>query len=163
LCSDLSSLYCNLHPADFCCYAGSFYHLCLEPFPGVLLFFDELSLSEAHGLVYVWVWASTRPLHCGNYIIQDQIKETHILRLAVQRSLACVRFATGTVRLKLYKGNVTILGRKSPYSLYDKVIASFEDDKGLYNQVCFRVLLVSCKSMTDVAFLYKQQCRLLDV
>lgn len=43
-------------------------------------------------------------------------------------------FVTGTVRLKLYKGNTTVVGRKSPYSLYDPVIASFEDDKGLYNQ-----------------------------
>ena len=41
----------------------------------------------------------------------------------------------GTVRLKLYKGGAYVMGRKSPYSLYDKVIASFEDDKGLYNQV----------------------------
>lgn len=38
------------------------------------------------------------------------------------------------MRLKLYKGNVMVTGRKSPVSLYDKVIASFEDDKGLYNQ-----------------------------
>lgn len=29
---------------------------------------------------------------------------------------------------------MTVVGRKSPYSLYDPVIASFEDDKGLYNQ-----------------------------
>jgi len=43
-------------------------------------------------------------------------------------------FVTGTVRCKLYKGNVIVVGRKSPYSLYDPVIASFEDDKGLYNQ-----------------------------
>ncbi len=43
-------------------------------------------------------------------------------------------FCAGTVRLKLYKGNVSITGRKSPYSLYDKMIASFEDDEGLYNQ-----------------------------
>lgn len=43
-------------------------------------------------------------------------------------------FCTGVVRMKLYKGNVMCVGRKSPYSLYDKVIASFEDDKGLYNQ-----------------------------
>lgn len=43
-------------------------------------------------------------------------------------------YCTGTVRVKLYKGNVIITGRKSPVSLYDKVIASFEDDKGLYNQ-----------------------------
>lgn len=32
------------------------------------------------------------------------------------------------------QGNVSIVGRKSPYSLYDKNIASFEDDGGLYNQ-----------------------------
>ena len=38
------------------------------------------------------------------------------------------------MRVKLYKGSVSVTGRKSPYSLYDKVIASFEDDKGLYNQ-----------------------------
>ncbi|KAJ9510431.1 hypothetical protein QJQ45_015895 [Haematococcus lacustris] len=43
-------------------------------------------------------------------------------------------FCTGTVRVKLYKGNVIVVGRKSPFSLYDKVIASFENDKGLYNQ-----------------------------
>ena len=36
--------------------------------------------------------------------------------------------------MKLYKGNVTVTGRKSPYSLYDKLVASFEDDGGLYNQ-----------------------------
>ncbi|MEW5304465.1 MAG: hypothetical protein WDW36_007075 [Sanguina aurantia] len=43
-------------------------------------------------------------------------------------------YCTGVVRLKLYKGNVMVQGRKSPYSLYDPVVASFEDDKGLYNQ-----------------------------
>lgn len=41
---------------------------------------------------------------------------------------------TGTVRLELYKGNVTITGRKSPVSLYDINIASMDDDKGAYNQ-----------------------------
>jgi argininosuccinate synthase len=44
------------------------------------------------------------------------------------------KFVTGTVRVKLYKGNTIVVGRKSPYSLYDPVIASFEDDAGLYNQ-----------------------------
>mmetsp|Transcript_4421 Transcript_4421/g.7323 ORF Transcript_4421/g.7323 Transcript_4421/m.7323 type:complete len:448 (-) Transcript_4421:548-1891(-) len=43
-------------------------------------------------------------------------------------------FCCGTVRCVLYKGNVTVNGRKSNFSLYDKVIASFEDDQGLYNQ-----------------------------
>lgn len=41
---------------------------------------------------------------------------------------------SGTVRLKLYKGNVTIVGRKSPNSLFIKEIATFEDDNGAYDQ-----------------------------
>jgi argininosuccinate synthase len=41
----------------------------------------------------------------------------------------------GRVRLKLYKGNVTILGRESSTdSLFDARIATFEDDEGAYNQ-----------------------------
>jgi len=40
---------------------------------------------------------------------------------------------TGTVRLKLFKGNCTVVGRKSPYSLYDKELASFEADE-VYDQ-----------------------------
>ncbi|MEL6272812.1 MAG: argininosuccinate synthase, partial [Chloroflexota bacterium] len=40
---------------------------------------------------------------------------------------------TGTVRLKLYKGNVTTVGRKSPYSLYREDYASFGEED-VYNQ-----------------------------
>jgi argininosuccinate synthase len=40
---------------------------------------------------------------------------------------------TGTVRLKLYKGNIIIAGRKSPYSLYREDFATFEEDE-VYNQ-----------------------------
>jgi argininosuccinate synthase len=40
----------------------------------------------------------------------------------------------GTVRLKLYKGTVLVSGRASPESLFDASIATFEDDKGAYNQ-----------------------------
>lgn len=40
---------------------------------------------------------------------------------------------TGTVRLKLYKGNVTTVGRKSPFSLYDEDIASMEGVESDYN------------------------------
>ena len=39
----------------------------------------------------------------------------------------------GSARLKLYKGNVTIVGRKSPNSLYDEDTATFEADE-VYNQ-----------------------------
>ncbi len=41
---------------------------------------------------------------------------------------------TGTVRLKLYKGNVITCGRRSKYSLYDSNIASMEGVKSWYNQ-----------------------------
>lgn len=40
----------------------------------------------------------------------------------------------GTVRLKLYKGNVIVAGRKSDDSLFDQAIATFEEDEGAYNQ-----------------------------
>ena len=40
----------------------------------------------------------------------------------------------GSVRLKLYKGNVIVVGRKSDESLYDDMVASFEDDEGAYDQ-----------------------------
>ena len=39
---------------------------------------------------------------------------------------------TGTVRLKLYKGNLTTVGRKSDFSLYDESIASMDDDESDY-------------------------------
>jgi argininosuccinate synthase len=41
---------------------------------------------------------------------------------------------SGTVRLKLYKGNITVVGRQSPNSLFDSSIATFEDDAGAYDQ-----------------------------
>ena len=40
----------------------------------------------------------------------------------------------GTVRLKLYKGNVIVLGRSSEKSLYDEDIVTFENDEGAYDQ-----------------------------
>ncbi len=43
-------------------------------------------------------------------------------------------YVNGTVRLKLYKGSVTCVGRKSDNSLFDEAIATFDDDEGAYNQ-----------------------------
>jgi len=41
----------------------------------------------------------------------------------------------GSVRMKLYKGNVIVVGRDSKSdSLFDSTIATFEDDAGAYNQ-----------------------------
>lgn len=41
---------------------------------------------------------------------------------------------SGEVRLKLYKGNAVVTGRRSPYSLYKERIVTFEDDAGAYDQ-----------------------------
>ena len=41
---------------------------------------------------------------------------------------------SGTVRLKLYKGSATVVGRKSPFSLYSERHVTFEDDAGAYDQ-----------------------------
>lgn len=43
-------------------------------------------------------------------------------------------YVNGLVRLKLYKGNVTVVGRASDNSLFDENIATFEEDGGAYNQ-----------------------------
>jgi argininosuccinate synthase len=57
--------------------------------------------------------------------------ERHMLQALIDTSQASV---TGTVRLKLYKGNVTVIGRESPNSLYSTRMVTFEDDEGAYNQ-----------------------------
>ena len=44
------------------------------------------------------------------------------------------RDVTGLVRLKLYKGNIIVAGRKSPKSLYDPKIATMEGDTSAYDQ-----------------------------
>jgi argininosuccinate synthase len=41
---------------------------------------------------------------------------------------------TGEARVRLYKGGVQVTGRRSPVSLYDENLSSFEDDAGAYNQ-----------------------------
>lgn len=55
-------------------------------------------------------------------------------RLALQKLIDATQArVTGTVRVKLYKGNVIVTGRKSPFSLYDQSIATFEADS-VYDQ-----------------------------
>jgi argininosuccinate synthase len=57
--------------------------------------------------------------------------EREMLQALIDKSQ---EFVTGTVRLKLYKGNVNLVGRSSPYSLYNESLVTFEDDKGAYDQ-----------------------------
>ena len=57
--------------------------------------------------------------------------ERKMLQAAIDETQTHVN---GTVRVKLYKGNVTVVGRKSDDSLFDESIATFEDDAGAYDQ-----------------------------
>ncbi len=56
--------------------------------------------------------------------------EREMLQAAIDKASERV---TGTVRMKLYKGNVMITGRKSPNSLYDEALVTFEEDQ-VYDQ-----------------------------
>ncbi|MBO9621475.1 MAG: argininosuccinate synthase [Sphingomonas sp.] len=57
--------------------------------------------------------------------------EREMLQAAIDYSQEKV---SGTVRLKLYKGGVYVVGRKSPNTLYSEKVVTFEDDQGAYDQ-----------------------------
>lgn len=57
--------------------------------------------------------------------------EREMLQAAIDQTQENVN---GTVRLKLYKGGITVVGRKSDDSLFSEKIATFEDDEGAYDQ-----------------------------
>ena len=67
-------------------------------------------------LVYYGYWYSPERLALQAYVEESQ------------------KNVTGTVRVKLYKGNIITCGRKSKYSLYDMNVASMEGVKSWYNQ-----------------------------
>ena len=76
---------------------------------------DELMPKYAE-LIYYGFWFSP---------------EREMLQAAIDRSQ---EFVSGRVRLKLYKGNVGVVGRESKYSLYDQDLVTFEDGKVAYDQ-----------------------------
>jgi argininosuccinate synthase len=57
--------------------------------------------------------------------------EREMLQAAIDKSQ---EFVSGRVRLKLYKGNVTVIGRESKYSLYDQELVTFEEGAVAYDQ-----------------------------
>ena len=75
---------------------------------------DELAVKYAH-LVYNGFWFAP---------------EREMLQAAIDHSQTRVN---GTVRVKLYKGNVTIIGRESPDSLYDQDLVTFEEGVQAYD------------------------------
>jgi argininosuccinate synthase len=56
--------------------------------------------------------------------------EREMLQALIDKSQ---EFVTGRVRLKLYKGNATVIGRESPYSLYDQELVTFEEGAVAYD------------------------------
>jgi argininosuccinate synthase len=76
---------------------------------------DELMPRYAE-LVYFGFWFSP---------------EREMLQAAIDKSQEHVE---GEVTLELYKGNVIVVGRESPKSLYAPNLVTFEDDKGAYDQ-----------------------------
>jgi len=56
--------------------------------------------------------------------------EREMLQVAVDKSQ---EFVTGRVRIKLYKGNITVTGRESKYSLYDQDLVTFEEGAVAYD------------------------------
>jgi argininosuccinate synthase len=56
--------------------------------------------------------------------------EREMLQAAIDRSQGHV---SGQVKVKLYKGNVTVIGRSSPYSLYDQDLVTFEEGQVAYD------------------------------
>jgi argininosuccinate synthase len=72
--------------------------------------FKEKVSTEFSDIVYNGLWFSGHRENLSAYIENTQ------------------RFVYGVVRLKLYKGNYTVVGRKSPYSIYDHKMATY--DKG---------------------------------
>jgi argininosuccinate synthase len=57
--------------------------------------------------------------------------EREMLQVAIDHSQA---FVNGRVRVRLYKGNVEVVGRESDDTLFDEAIATFEEDEGAYDQ-----------------------------
>ena len=67
-------------------------------------------------------------IYCGFWFSPER----RMLQAAIDESQKSV---TGRVRVKLYKGNVNVVGRESPHSLYSMKHVTFEDDQGAYDQV----------------------------
>ena len=81
-----------------------------------LLHLKEDFTNRYSRLIYNGYWFSPERESIQNLIDQSQAK------------------VSGTVRVKLYKGNVIVEGRKSPNSLYSEDLSTFENDSGAYDQ-----------------------------
>ena len=81
-----------------------------------VLHFKEDLMNRYSRLIYNGYWFSPERTSIQTMIDKSQAK------------------VTGSVRVRLFKGNVIIEGRKSPHTLYSEDLSTFENDSGEYNQ-----------------------------
>jgi argininosuccinate synthase len=70
--------------------------------------FKTLVSQEYADIIYNGLWFSAFHQELFHFVVRNQ------------------QFVTGTTRVKLYKGKATVVGRKSPFSLYSKTLATYE-------------------------------------
>ena len=90
-------------------------HRAIDRSPSIAAHLKDELMPRYAELIYNGLWFSP---------------EREMLQALIDRSQAHV---TGLVRLKLYKGNVQVVGRQAPHSLYDNALATFEADT-VYDQ-----------------------------
>ncbi len=97
------------------CPGGTVLFLCHKDLENLVLDRDTIQFKETVSQIYA------RLIYNGQWF--SPLRES--MNVFVDKTQECV---TGTVRAQLYKGNVTILGRKSSFSLYSKTLATYEKE-----------------------------------
>jgi argininosuccinate synthase len=92
--------------------AGTILHRALRELEMITLDFDTLDMKNQLALKYASI------VYAGKWF-------THFRETMDAYMIAAARYVTGSVRAVLYKGSITIAGRRSPYSLYIEDLASF--------------------------------------
>jgi len=99
---------------------GTLLHIAHRGLEGITMDREVMFLRDS------WIPMYARMIYNGYWYAPER----EMLQVAIEKSQ---EFVTGDVRLKLYKGGCHVAGRRSPYTLYDADIASFDADNS-YNQ-----------------------------
>lgn len=99
---------------------GTLLHMAHRGLEGITMDREVLHLRDS------WIPQYSRLIYNGYWYAPER----EMLQVAIEKSQ---EYVTGDVRLKLFKGNAHVAGRRSPYSLYDPEIATFDADD-VYNQ-----------------------------
>lgn len=100
--------------------AGTVLHIAHRAVESLTLDREEMHLKDS------WITKYAELVYYGFWFSPERL----MLQSAIDH---CQRNVTGTVKLKLYKGNCIVLGRRSPKSLYNPELATFESEQ-VYNQ-----------------------------